>query len=94
MSSISFFDYSDRDMIGDVLSSQKFMTDGYNTVATEASEETVKNTLVSILKEEHNIGHDIFLNMQTRGWYQTEAAPQNKIQETKQKYSANCQSCN
>jgi len=80
-------------MINDVLSSQKFMTSGYNNTANEASEPTVKNTMMSILKEEHQIGHDIFVEMQSRGWYQTEAAPQDKVNQTKSEFSADCQDC-
>lgn len=82
--------FDDREMISDVLSSQKFMTDGYNTSANEAAEPTVKNAMMSILDDEHSIQHDVFLEMQKRGWYQTEAAPMQKIQETKDKFSSNC----
>lgn len=85
--------FSDQEMIGDVLSTQKFIASGYNTAASEASEVGVKQTLMSILEEEHSIQHDVFVEMQNRGWYQTEAAPQNKIDQTKQKFSANCQYC-
>lgn len=85
--------FSDREMMNDVLSSQKFITSGYNTTANEAGEPSVKNVMMSILDEEHAIQHDVFCEMQTRGWYQTEAAPQNKVQETKDKFSQNCPSC-
>ncbi len=85
--------FTDKEMIGDVLSSQKFITSGYNTVANEASEPTVKNAFMSILEEEHEIGHDVFMNMKSRGWYETEDAPQNKIDQAKQKFSQNCQNC-
>ncbi len=85
--------FSDREMIGDILSTQKFITDGYNTSANEASEPSVKNALMSILEEEHVIQHDVFVEMQSRGWYQTECAPQDKIDQTKQKYCASCNTC-
>lgn len=80
--------YSDKDMTTDVLSSQKHLTDGYNSYANEASCLTVKNTLMSILDEEHKIGHDVFELMNQRGWYPTEAAPQDKITQAKQKFSS------
>ena len=85
--------FSDQNMINDVLSTQKFITDGYNTSANEASKPEVKNTLMSILQEEHEIGHEVFVEMQSRGWYQTEAAPQTKIDQTKQKFENNCCNC-
>lgn len=78
--------YSDKDMIGDVLSTQKSMTGNYNTVANEASNPEIKNTFMDILNEEHCIQHDVFDKMSQRGWYPTEAAPQNKIDAVKQKF--------
>lgn len=82
--------FDDRAMMNDALSSQKFISDGYNTGANEAAAPIVKNTLMSILEEEHNIQHDLFSQMQKRGWYQTEAAPQQKINETKSKFCTCC----
>ena len=79
--------FADKEMLNDVLSSQKFMTDGYNLTANESDEPTVRNTVMSILDEEHSIQHEVFTEMKNRGWYQTEQAPQNKIDETKQKFS-------
>ncbi len=78
--------YSDKDMIGDILSTQKMMTGGYNTVANEASNPEIKNVFMDILNDEHCIQHDVFDQMSQRGWYATEAAPQNKIDTVKQKY--------
>lgn len=82
--------FDDQARINDALSSQKFITDGYNTGANEAAATTVKNTLMDILEDEHKIQHDLFSQMQKRGWYQTEAAPQQKIDETKTKFSTCC----
>jgi spore coat protein CotF len=78
--------YSDKDMIGDVLSTQKMMTGGYNTVANEAAHPEIKNVFMDILNDEHCIQHDVFDQMSQRGWYATESAPQNKIDTVKQKY--------
>ena len=78
--------YSDQEMIGDILSTQKFLTSGYNTVANESCEPTVRSAMMSILEDEHTIGHEVFVEMQSRGWYQTESAPQDKINQTKQKF--------
>ena len=59
--------FDDRAMISDALSSQKFISDGYNTCANEAAATTVKSTLMSLLEEEHSIQHDLFAQMQKRG---------------------------
>ena len=79
--------FTEQDMMTDVLSTQKFMTAGYNTFAGEASECSVKDAFLSILRDEHDIQHDLFVEMKNRGWYQTENAPQNKIDETKNKFN-------
>lgn len=79
--------FCDKDIMTDLLSSQKFITDGYNTFASECATPAVKTDFINILKEEHMIQNDVFTEMQKRGWYPTEAADQNKINQAKQKYS-------
>ncbi len=85
--------FTDQDMITDVLSTQKFITGEYNNNANEAKDPAVKNTLMSILDDEHMIQHEVFQEMEKRGWYPTEAAPQNKIDSAKQKFAADCKNC-
>ena len=84
--------FCDKDMLTDLLSSQKFITENYNTFANECATPAVKSDFINILNEEHNIQHDVFSEMQKRGWYQVEAADQNKVCQTKQKYMASSQS--
>jgi spore coat protein CotF len=71
----------------DLLSSQKFITDNYNSHDNEAATPAVLTDFMNILREEHQIQNDVFCEMQTRGWYPTEAADQNKVSQAKQKYS-------
>lgn len=78
--------FTDQDMMTDALSSQKLITDNYNTFANECANSMVKSELMNLLSEEHQIQHEIFVEMQKRGWYQTEAADQNKINQAKQKF--------
>ena len=78
--------FSEKDMMGDILSCQKMLTGGYNTVANEAANPEIKNVFMDILNDEHTIQHDVFDVMSQRGWYPTEAAPQDKINTVKQKY--------
>ncbi len=79
--------FSDKDILTDVLSSQKFVSDGYNSFANECATPAVRTDFVNILNEEHQIQSEIFTEMQGRGWYATEAADQNKINQTNQKYT-------
>ena len=78
--------FSDREMMDDALSSQKFITDGYNTFANECATTALMTEFLNILGEEHQIQHDVFCEMQKRGWYATEAADQNKVNQAKQKF--------
>lgn len=78
--------FSDKDIMQDMLSSQKFMADGYNSYANECATPAVKTDFMNILNEEHQIQNEVFTEMQKRGWYATEPADQNKIDQAKQKY--------
>ena len=73
-------------MLTDLLASQKFITDGYNTFANECATPAVKADFVNILGEEHQLQNQVFTEMQKRGWYTVEAADQSKINQAKQKY--------
>ena len=83
--------FADQQMMDDALSSQKFITSTYNTFANECASSALKSEFMNILSEEHQIQHDIFSEMQKRGWYQTEQADQNKINQAKQKYQGKLQ---
>lgn len=73
-------------MITDALNSQKAITGGYNNSANECAAKSVMKEFVSILNEEHQIQHDIFESMTSRGWYVTEAAEKTKITQAKKQF--------
>ena len=79
---------NDREMLTDALSSEKFMTENYNTFTNECASPTLMNEFMNLLSEEHQIQHDIFSEMQKRGWYPTQDAPTQKIAQTKMKFSS------
>ena len=78
--------FSDKDRLQDALASQKFITGNYNMSATESATPEVRGVLMSILKEEHDIQNEIFVEMQKRGWYQVTPAEQQKLQQAKTKF--------
>ena len=78
----------DKDLILDVLSSQKFVTAGYSTTANECATKCVREEMLSLLKEEHDIQADIFTEAHNRGWYPTMPAEQPKIDQAKQRYQS------
>ncbi len=80
--------FDDREIMNDALISQKFLTDDYNIFAGECSTPAVYNDFMTILAEEHQIQNEVFQEMSKRGWYQTQPAEQQKINEAKTKFTA------
>ena len=79
---------NDREILCDALSSEKFMTENYNNYANECASPSLMNEFMNLLSEEHQIQHDVFTEMQKRGWYQTQQSPADKVQEAKMKFSS------
>lgn len=77
----------DKEILEDSLASQKFATGNYNTFAGECVNEQLRGAFLNILDDEHRIQADIFCSMNSNGWYPTEPADQNKLQQAKQKFS-------
>lgn len=78
--------FTDREIMDDVLTSQKHITGVYNTFSNECVNENLQADMLSILKEEHNMQFDVFCDMQKRGWYSPAAAEQQKVTEAKTKF--------
>ncbi len=78
----------EKDMMYDVLASQKFITDTYNTFTNECATPDVRNQFMRLLDEEHQIQAEVFDVMKQRGWYQTPAADQQKVEQAKQKFQS------
>ncbi len=77
----------EKEICQDGLLSQKHITDSYNTYAGECVNEQLRSTFLNILDDEHRIQADMFCTMQSNGWYQVEPAPQQKVQQAKQKFA-------
>lgn len=69
---------TDREMLTDALSSEKFMTENYNTYANECASPSLMNEFMNLLSEEHQIQHDVFSELQKRGWYPTQSCSRRK----------------
>ena len=78
--------YDDKTMMTDMLSSQKFIAQNYNNYAGECASKQSKAKLMKILGEEHDIQFKIFEQMNSKGWYPTTPAPQDKINEAVQQH--------
>lgn len=80
------WNWTDREIMDDVLTSQKHITGVYNTFSNECVNQQLQADMMSILKEEHNMQFDVFSDMQKRGWYSPAAAEQQKVTEAKSKF--------
>ena len=76
----------DREILDDILGSQKQITASYNTFGNECVNEKLRSDFLNILRDEHNMQTGVFTQMQQRGWYQTPAAQQQKIDAAKTKF--------
>lgn len=80
--------FTDREIMDDILSSQKHITDGYNTFSNECVNQNLQNDMLNILREEHNMQFTVFSEMQKRGWYNPASAQAQMINDTKTKFES------
>jgi spore coat protein CotF len=77
---------TEKDILTDCLSSQKFTAANYNSYAGECANEQLRNTFLNILDDEHRIQADIFNDMSSNGWYPVQPADQQKLQQARQQF--------
>ena len=80
-------EYTDKEVLADGLSAQKATTGLFNMSANECVHDDVRNTLLRILEEEHKMQVEVFNLMHQRGFYQTPAAEEKKVENAKQKFA-------
>lgn len=78
---------TEKDILQDCLSSEKYTTTSYNTYAGECVSEQLRSAFLNILDDEHRIQADIFNEMSSKGWYAVQPADQQQLQQVKQKFS-------
>ena len=79
--------YTEKEVLSDALSAQKACTELFNKASNECVHEDVRESLLDILEEEHEIQQDVFLMMHDKGMYPTPEADEKKVQQLKQMYS-------
>ncbi len=77
---------TDREIMDDILTSQKHITGVYNSFSNECVNQKLQDDMMKILKEEHSIQFSVFGEMQKKGWYSPCAAQPQMIDETKTKF--------
>ena len=78
--------YTDKEILGDALTSVKTATNDYNTYSNECVHDNVRNAILDCLEKEHAIQNQVFNMMHDRGYYPTPSADTQKVTEAKQKF--------
>ncbi|OFI05839.1 coat F domain protein [Clostridium acetireducens DSM 10703] len=73
----------DKELLQDLLTSEKQVISAYSTGITESSCQNLRNTLVDNFKNAENIQFKVFDTMKQKGWYSTKDAPANEVQQLK-----------
>jgi len=76
----------DREIMDDILTSQKHVTGMYNSFSNECVNMGLKNDFLNILREEHNMQSSVFAQMQQKGWYQPPQAQAQQVTQAKTKF--------
>lgn len=74
---------SEKDLMQDLLATEKQVISAYSTGITESSCPNLRNTLIDNFKNDQNIQYKLFDAMKQKGWYSTKDAPDNEVQQLK-----------
>ncbi len=78
---------NDRDYLNDILATEKYLTDGFNTFAREASHTELHNDVMTILNDTHDCTRDLFNLMFKDGFYSFQGTSGQEVQQAQQKFS-------
>ena len=78
---------NDRDLMEDVLFILKGAADLHLHGTIESSTFNVHTTFNKVLNDTLSMQNEVYMAMAQKGWYPTEAAPQQQIDQLKQKYA-------
>ena len=81
--------FAEKEQITDLLSAEKFLAGNYNSFLLESATPEMVRCFSTLLNDTHNMQQNLFQEMQTRGWYSVTKAEDTKINQAKQKFSAN-----
>ena len=85
--------YTEKEILGDALATQKCATGQFNMAANECVHEDVRQTMLHILKQEHEIQQDVFEMMHAAGMYPTPEAEAQKVADVKTQFKKSATCC-
>lgn len=80
-------DMNDRDRVNDILALEKYLTDGFNVAAREASHPYLHQDILTILNETHQCHYQMYELMFRKGHYKLEAEQQQKLDQAYQQFN-------
>lgn len=78
---------TDQERVTDFICSEKKMTANYDAFASECVSVALRDEFLKMLNQSHTTQTDLFKLAQSKGWYQVEQAPDNKVRQAYQKYT-------
>lgn len=79
---------TDRDLMENMLMLEKGVCELYMHGTIESSTQDVHKTFSDSLSDSLRLQENIYSKMQSKGWYTTDTAEQNKLNTVKQKFSS------
>lgn len=78
---------NDQERMTDFLCSEKKMSANYDTYASECVNLSLRDDFLKIFQQGHQTQSELFQLAQSKGWYQVEQAPANKVSQAYTKFS-------
>ena len=80
----------DKCIMEGLLLDAKGVCDLYMHGAIESSTQKVRQTFANAFDDALSMGDSLYQQMTAKGWYQTDTAPEQKLQPTRQKFNPTC----
>ena len=77
----------DQERITDFLTSEKKMSANYDTYASECVNLPLRDEFLKLFNQSHMTQTELFQMAQSKGWYQVEQAPRDKVSQAYTKFS-------
>lgn len=79
---------NDRDLLNDILATEKYITDNFNVFTREASHEQLHQVTMGILNESHQAARDAYDIMFKKGWYTLTSAQGQALQQLQEQFGS------
>ncbi|WP_026883160.1 spore coat protein [Clostridium akagii] len=82
--------FSEKELMQDLLATEKQVVSSYSTGITESSCPNLRDTLVNNFKSVQDVQYKVFDAMRQKGWYPTKDAPEDEVNQLKNESKQMC----